>query len=90
LISAVSGCATYEKCGLNGCPGDAKITTAIEAQLNKQAGLDDVNLIRVHTLNHVVYLTGEVSDALEAQIAESIARKTTGVAQVDNAISVTN
>jgi hypothetical protein len=29
LINALAGCATYEKCGLQGCPGDAGITAKI-------------------------------------------------------------
>jgi osmotically-inducible protein OsmY len=89
LTSALSGCATYEKCGLGGCPGDAKITANIKAQFEKRPDLQGINDINVQTANHVVYLSGQVSDGLEARIAESIARQTQGVKGVENTISVT-
>ena len=37
LTGALPGCATYEKCGLKGCPGDAKITADVQSQLEKHA-----------------------------------------------------
>jgi hypothetical protein len=39
LIHALTGCATYEKCGLEGCPGDAAITAKVQAALNRHADL---------------------------------------------------
>jgi osmotically-inducible protein OsmY len=89
LVSALSGCATYGKCGVEGCPGDAKITSDVRAGFDQHPDLQGINSIQVQTVNHVVYLTGEVSDGLEARIAESIARQTQGVTQVENSISVT-
>jgi BON domain-containing protein len=46
------------------------------------------NVIRVQTLNHVVYLDGVVSSGLEIDAAESIARDVPGVARVVNSIVV--
>ena len=88
LMSSLSGCATYEKCGAGGCAGDAKITAGIRAQFDKRPDLQGTNEIQVQTLNHAVYLSGQVGDGLEAEIAESIARQTRGVMRVENTISV--
>jgi osmotically-inducible protein OsmY len=93
LISgAMSGCAlysTYEKCGVHGCPGDAKITAQVRSRIDHSSFLEP-NAIRVQTLDHVVYLEGVVSSGLEIGAAESIARTVPGVTQVLNSIAVSN
>jgi osmotically-inducible protein OsmY len=50
--------------------------------------LQGVDRIRVQTVNHVVYLTGETSDGLQARLAESAAREVEGVSQVENTIAI--
>jgi len=90
LTNALSGCAlydTYEKCGFRGCPGDAKITANVVIQLNRCSFLEP-NVIRVQTLDHVVYLNGAVTSGLEIGTAESIARQVPGVAGVVNSITL--
>jgi osmotically-inducible protein OsmY len=87
---AICGCAvynTFEKCGLQGCPGDAQISAAVRSQFVRHPFLEP-NVIRVQTLNHVVYLDGVVSSGLEIDAAESIARDVPGVARVVNSIVV--
>jgi osmotically-inducible protein OsmY len=86
LTGALPGCATYEKCGVDGCPGDAKITANVQARLalHQEIGL----LVEVQTLNSVVYLNGEVGEGLQREIAEAVARKTPGVAKVVDNIGV--
>lgn len=88
LMTVLSGCATFGKCGVDGCPEDAKITADVKARLGQYPDLQGINDIQVQSLNHVVYLTGEVSDGLAARTAESIARQTKGVSQVVNSISI--
>ena len=88
LACALSGCATYEKCGLDGCPGDAKITANVEKALSRHPDLAAPNEITVKTLNHVVYLSGSVSESLMSQTAQSIASQTRGVTYVENSIYV--
>lgn len=91
LSGALSGCAiysTYEKCGLRGCPGDAKITAEIVSQFNQSRFLEPT--IQVQTMDHVVYLNGVVSSGLEIDAAGSIARQVPGVARVLNSIVVSN
>lgn len=88
LTGALSGCAlynTYKKCGLYGCPGDAKITADVLAQFRQRAELEP-NAITVQTLDHVVYLYGVVSSSLEIGTAGSIARKVRGVKEVVNSM----
>ena len=90
--AAVSGCAlytTYRKCGLNGCPGDAKITADVRSKFYRSLFLEP-NAITVQTVDRVVYLNGVVSSGLEIQAAESIAREVPGVARVLNSIVVAN
>ncbi|MGO9994914.1 MAG: BON domain-containing protein [Steroidobacteraceae bacterium] len=90
LTYALTGCATYEKCGLEGCPGDAKITTKVQAALNRYPDLGPPDSIRVETLNHVVYLNGEVDDHLMQSTAASVAKRVPGVTGVVNNIAVSN
>ncbi|HEX4152240.1 MAG TPA: BON domain-containing protein [Steroidobacteraceae bacterium] len=89
LTAALAGCATQgDKCGASDCPSDAKITSDVRANLQKHPELSDLSGLQVQTVNHVVYLTGEVSEGLQARIAEDVARQTAGVMQVSNAISI--
>jgi len=90
LTCALCGCTvynTYQKCGLHGCPGDAKITAEIESQINQRPELEST-AITVQTLDHVVYLYGVVSSGLEISDAESIARSVPGVRQVINSMAI--
>jgi osmotically-inducible protein OsmY len=52
--------------------------------------LQGISSIGVQTLDHVVYLSGEVSEGLMKETAGTIARKTPGVTRVENEISVTH
>jgi len=86
LTGALPGCATYEKCGLKGCPGDAKITADVQSQLEKHAEIG--HFVEVQTVNGVVYLNGRVADGLIRTTAESVANQTPGVAKVVDNIYV--
>jgi len=86
LTAALPGCATYEKCGLKGCPGDAKITADVQSQLDKHAEIGP--FVEVQTVNGVVYLNGRVADGLIRTTAESVASQTPGVAKVVDNIYV--
>jgi osmotically-inducible protein OsmY len=89
LISTMSGltaCATYEKCGLEGCPEDRQITTEVESVIHRYPALQGVNTVRVQTLNHVVYLYGQVDTEVERWTAQQAALSVTGVQRVVNSI----
>ena len=88
LTGALPGCATYDKCGLEGCPRDAKITTDVQAQLAQH---DEIGpRVHVQTLNGVVYLNGSVGEGLQRTTAESVASQTPGVAKVVDDIYVSH
>ena len=84
----LSGCATFEKCGLKGCPGDREITAEVRAQFDQHPELGAS--INVQTLDHVVYLYGLVDTPLESEIARSAATETPGVARVVSSIAARN
>ena len=90
LTYAATGCATYEKCGFQGCPGDASITANVKARFNQHPELGAPALIHVQTLDHVVYLNGLVAAGLERQEAESVALGAPGVTRVVDSIAVTH
>lgn len=88
LTGSLSACAVYEKCGLTGCPGDARITADVEARFNQYPELQPPNLIYVQTLDHVVYLTGQVNTDPERALAKSVAVQVAGVRRVVNSINL--
>ena len=88
LIGALSGFAMYRKCGFAGCPGDAKITRDVQALMSRYPALQAPNSIRVQTMDHVVYLYGEVNTGLECSTAESVAGAIPGVTRVVDSISL--
>jgi osmotically-inducible protein OsmY len=90
LAGALPGCATYGKCKSDGCSGDAKITTNVQTLFDQHQELGPPNLISVQTLDHVVYLSGEVSAGEFSDVAESVAHGAPGVARVVNSIAVTH
>jgi osmotically-inducible protein OsmY len=88
LISALSGCATFEKCGFKGCTGDAQITAEVKALLDSHPELG--TSIYVQTLDHVVYLYGLVDTPFGSEIAESVAREAPSVTRVVSSIAYGN
>ncbi|MGO8858385.1 MAG: BON domain-containing protein [Steroidobacteraceae bacterium] len=87
LTGVLAGCATYEKCGLEGCAGDSKVTANVQSLLEQHPDLEE-NSIDVQTLDHVVYLTGMVATGLESEEANSVALEAPGVKRVVNLIAV--
>jgi osmotically-inducible protein OsmY len=88
IAGALGGCATFEKCDSAACRDDAAITTNVQSQLNQSADLGAPNSIRVQTIDHVVYLTGQVDGGLEKRTAAAQVQEVPGVAQVVNNIAV--
>ena len=90
LPGLLPGCAVERKCEADGCPGDAKITANVQALINQHPDVGPPNAVHVQTVDHVVYLSGDVSQGLMKQTAEDVARQTPGVTRVVNDIAVTN
>jgi len=88
LTGSLCACAVYEKCGFTGCPGDARITADVEARFNQYTVLQPPNLVYVQTLDHVVYLTGQVNTDPERALAQAVAVQVPGVARVVNSINL--
>jgi hyperosmotically inducible protein len=86
LIAALSGCATYQRCGTEGCPGDAKITAAVQAQLAQHTEIGP--LVEVQTINGVVYLNGLVGQGIQRETAVTVASNTPGVTKVVNNLGI--
>jgi osmotically-inducible protein OsmY len=89
LMGTLPGCAVYRKCGFSGCPGDAKITAEVQALFDQYPALGPPNMLRVKTLDRVVYLTGHVATELQRDLAESVALQAPGEARVVNSIALT-
>ncbi len=87
-VSALSGCAAYEKCGFGGCPGDAQLAAAVRTVFEAHAELQPPNLIKVQSVDHVVYLYGLVDTDLQRQMAEAFAHEAPGVTRVVNSIGL--
>ena len=89
LSGILPGCAVEMKCEASGCPDDAKITASVQTLINRPPDVGPPDTVHVQTLDHVVYLSGEVSQGLMKQSAEDAACQTPGVTSVVNNISVT-
>ena len=90
LIGALSGCATIEKCGLEGCASDRKITAKVEAIVNAHPEFGPPGTITVQTLNGVVYLDGELADGVDREAVRSMIRRVAGVKKVVSSTVVEN
>jgi osmotically-inducible protein OsmY len=89
LSATLAGCATYEKCGFKGCPGDAEITAQVEARFAQHPAIEPPNVLRVQTFDGVVYLTGLVDTDYQRKLATDVARDAPGVKKVVNSIGLT-
>src|SRR3974377_2309447 len=85
---SLSGCAGYAKCGSNGCEGDKEITAAVDKVISQYPALQAPNSVRVQTIDHVVYLYGQVNTEGERSTAQEAAQSVSGVKRVVNSINV--
>ena len=88
LLGALSACAEYRKCGFSGCAGDAKIAAEVRTLIRQYPALEAPNSVRVQSMDHVVYLYGQVDTDLERSMAESVARAVPEVRAVVDSISL--
>jgi osmotically-inducible protein OsmY len=90
LASALTGCASFGRCGLGECSADAKISAEVRALLAQSPALDTPNLISVQTIHGAVYLRGLLSTPYQIAEAGSIAERAPGVTSVQNMLSIDN
>jgi osmotically-inducible protein OsmY len=88
LAGVLAGCADFRQCGSQSCASDTKLAADVETKLNQMPELGPPGSIRVQTINHVVYLDGQVDGGLEKRNAEAVVRRISGVEQVENDIDV--
>jgi osmotically-inducible protein OsmY len=88
LTGALPGCAAYQKCGFGGCPGDAKLAAAVRTAFETHPELEPPNLIKVQSVDQVVYLYGLVDTDFQRQMAEAVAHQAPGVTNVINSIGL--
>ena len=84
----LSGCTAYTKCGFSGCEGDKEITASVEKVISQYPALQAPNSVRVETIDHVVYLYGQVNTELERATAKEAALSVSGVKRVVNSINL--
>jgi osmotically-inducible protein OsmY len=87
LSGGLSGCASIQKCGFRGCPDDQRITASIEGLIKQHPAIEAPNIVRVNTIDHVVYLYGQVETELQRATAESLAHQVPGVRKVIDSIN---
>jgi osmotically-inducible protein OsmY len=88
LTGTLPACAVYSKCGFTGCAEDAKIAADVRTLIRQHPALEAPNYVRVQSMNHVVYLYGQVDTDLERSMAESIAGAVPDVRRVVDSINL--
>jgi osmotically-inducible protein OsmY len=89
LCGALCGCAVTHECRVESCADDSQITAKIQSVFDQRSEFRPPNFVYVRTVNHVVYLTGQVNTDLVRENAESIVRDTEDGARVVNSIALT-
>lgn len=83
LACDLSACSLFESCNSASCAEDAKLTEAVQAQIDARRSLA-FHQLYVEVVDHVAYLNGMVDTELERQSAGRIASKVPGVTGVIN------
>src|SRR5579863_7848356 len=84
LTGAVSGCAGIRPCTGPACADDKRISEDIRDRIKQYPAIEAPNIVRVNTIDHVVYLYGQVETEVQRSLAEEIASSEPGVARVVN------
>jgi osmotically-inducible protein OsmY len=87
-LLSVAGCASLERCGIEGCPDDRRITAHVRVLFAQDPSLEAPNLVTVQTVDHVVYLKGLVDTPYQQQLAAYLASQAAGVTRVVNMIGL--
>jgi osmotically-inducible protein OsmY len=87
LCGALFGCAVTQEC--SNCADDSQITANIQSLFDQRSEFKPPNFVYVKTVNHVVYLTGQVNTDLVRENAESIVRDAADGTRVVNSIALT-
>ena len=88
LTLGLAGCAAYGQCQRDACTHDQDITRAVQKVIRQYPALEAPNVVRVQTIDHVVYLHGQVNNEVERSTAQQAALSVSGVTRVVNDISM--
>jgi osmotically-inducible protein OsmY len=89
LCGALCGCAVTQECSVDRCADDSQITAKIQSMFDQRSEFRPPNFVYVKTVNHVVYLTGQVNTDLVRENAESLVRDAADGTRVVNSIALT-
>lgn len=87
LALGLSGCANLRPCTAAACADDKRISGDIRQRMKQYPAIEAPNIVRVNTIDHVVYLYGQVETEVQRSLAEEIARSEPGVTRVVNSIN---
>lgn len=87
LVVGLTGCADFRPCAAQACADDKRITADIRQRMKQYPAIEAPNVVRVNTINHVVYLYGQVENEVQRSLAEEIAQTEPGVARVVNSVN---
>ena len=89
LCGALISCAVTQQCRVVRCADDSQTTANIQALFDQRSEFKPPNFVYVKTVNHVVYLTGQVNTDLVRENAESIVRENADATRIVNSIALT-
>ncbi len=87
LAMGLAGCADLRPCAAPACADDRRITADIQQRMKQYPAIEAPNIVRVNTINHVVYLYGQVENEVQRSLVEEIAKTEPGVARVVNSVN---
>jgi osmotically-inducible protein OsmY len=87
LAADVGGCAA-SRCAPEYCASDAKITEDVRAAFKGHPEFGPPALLKVNTINGIVYLYGQVDTSFVSQNMESLVNKVPNVKGVVNQLNV--
>jgi osmotically-inducible protein OsmY len=89
VLCALAACVATQECKVASCAEDSQVTARIQTIFDQQPEFKPPNFVYVKTVNHVVYLTGQVNTDLVRENAESIIRDAADGGRVVNSIALT-
>jgi osmotically-inducible protein OsmY len=89
FCGALGGCAVTPECKVASCADDSQITANIQSLFDQRSEFKPPNFVYVKTVNHVVYLTGQVNTDLVREGAESLVHEAADGTRVVNSIALT-
>ena len=81
---ALNGCAIFPKCSPENCASDKEINAEVTRLFREHPELGPPAVLRIQTINGVVYLSGPADTEFVMRQAEALARQVPNVKDVEN------